>query len=139
MTFAKKLTVALLCLTWALPQTIVGAIVFLVTSLRCKHAFYQGAIVSEWRFTRGLSLSAFIFVPKDCSRALVVHEFGHTLQSLALGPLYLPVIVLPSLIWAGTPALERRRQRRRTSYYAFYTERWANAWAERVCHERTPR
>lgn len=42
------------------------------------------------------------------------HEFGHRLQSLLLGPLYLFVIGIPS-------AISRRS--------TFYTERWADAWA----------
>ena len=63
---------------------------------------------------------------------LLVHEFGHTIQSLVLGPLYLPVIGLPSAIWLNTPQLSRRRRNAESSYYAFFTERWANHLGERV-------
>lgn len=48
------------------------------------------------------------------------HEFGHTWQSRLLGPLYLLIVGLPSLISAATaPA----------SHSNFYTEKWADAWA----------
>ena len=49
------------------------------------------------------------------------HEWGHTRQSLLLGPLYLPLVGLPSLLWATwwTPL-------RSTSYFRFFTERWAD-------------
>jgi len=42
------------------------------------------------------------------------HEFGHRLQSLVLGPLYLFIIGIPSAISRSS---------------SFYTERWADAWA----------
>lgn len=125
--------------TWGLPQTVLGAGVLAIAGRGCPHYRFRSARVTEWRLKRGLSLGPFIFVPRNCPRRLVVHEYGHTVQSLILGPFYLPVIVLPSLTWAGVPALERRRHHRGVSYYTFYTERWANALAERVCHEPSMR
>lgn len=125
--------------TWGLPQSALGAGVLLMAGRHCPHYRFRSAIVTEWRLRRGLSLGPFIFVPRNCPHRLVVHEYGHTIQSLILGPLYLLIIVLPSLTWAGVPALERRRRRRGVSYYAFFTERWANALAERVCHEPSMR
>lgn len=50
----------------------------------------------------------------------IPHEFGHTWQSRLLGPLYLLIIGIPSLISAATnPA----------NHHNFYTEKWADAWA----------
>ena len=136
---AKMAAARLLHATWGFPQTIVGVATLLIAGRHRRHYPFRSAVVTEWALNRGLSLGPFIFVPERCPRSLLVHEYGHTVQALILGPLYLPVIVLPSLTWAGLPALERRRIRRSRSYYAFYTERWANALAERVCHEATPR
>ena len=129
----------LIHVTWGLPQTLAGAATLLVAGRYHKHYPFRSAVVTEWKLDRGLSLGPFIFVPQNCPRRLLVHEYGHTIQALILGPLYLPVIVLPSLTWAGLPTLERRRTRTHRSYYSFYTERWANALAESVCHEPTPR
>ena len=112
---------------WGLPQTLLGLLIFLACP-GCSHSTYRGAVVTRWRGSRGLSLGLFVFLPQGADDRLLAHEYGHTLQSLLLGPLYLLVIGLPSLIWAGLPALERRRARRRISYYAFYTERWADRW-----------
>ena len=125
--------------TWGLPQTVLGAGVKVMAGQDCPSYTFRSALVTEWRLRRGLSLGPFIFVPRGCPRRLVVHEYGHTVQALILGPLYLPVIVLPSLTWAGAPALERARRRRGISYYTFYTEHWANVLAERVCHEPSMR
>jgi len=102
---------------------------------RSPHRTYRMCWVTEWRLKRGLSLGLFVFVPKHCPKKLLVHEYGHAVQSLILGPLYLVVIVVPSLVWAGVPALSRWRNRRHMSYYALYAERWANWLGERVCHE----
>ena len=52
------------------------------------------------------------------------HEFGHTLQSQKLGWLYLFIIGIPSIIWAG--CFEGYRKKHNISYYTFYTEQWAD-------------
>ena len=113
--------------TWGLWQTLVGALVCLFCP-GCERTFHRGAVVTRWKREEGLSLGLFIFVPEDGGERLLSHEYGHTLQSLLLGPLYLFVIGLPSVVWAGLPALVRRRAKRNISYYAFYTERWADRW-----------
>ncbi len=53
----------------------------------------------------------------------LMHEYGHTLQSIILGPLFLPVVGLPSLLWAGLPVFRKYREKSAVSYYRFYTER----------------
>ena len=120
---------------WGIPQALIGATLFF--GLRGWHRCYafRSAIVTEWRLRAGLSMGMFIFVPCGSSRDLVLHEYGHTLQSLFLGPLYLPVIVVPSLVWAGLPRLERFRLRKGYSYYRFFTERWANRLVYRLTRE----
>ena len=112
---------------WGLPQTLLGLLV-LFACPGCERSIYRGAVVTRWRGRGGVSLGLFLFVPEKADDRLLAHEYGHSLQSLLLGPLYLIVIGLPSLVWAGLPALERRRERRGISYYAFYTERWADRW-----------
>ncbi|MBR2085647.1 MAG: hypothetical protein IJ906_00665, partial [Oscillospiraceae bacterium] len=66
---------------------------------------------------------------------LLVHEFGHTIQSALLGWLYLPVIALPSTVWFMVPALRKWRHDKQISYYRFYTESWANHLGEKWCGE----
>ena len=71
-------------------------------------------------FKGGLSLSRFIFV-NMLNYDLIRHEYGHSRQSKFLGPLYLLVIGLPSLIWC-----KLYRSSWKKSYYWCYTERWAD-------------
>ena len=120
---------------WGLPQNAVGAMMYVLLYRRCRHYAYRSAFVTEWPLRAGLSLGMFLFVPQRSPRSLLAHEYGHTLQSLLIGPLYLPAIVVPSLIWAGTPSLRRFRSSHSYSYYRFYCERWANLLAIRVTRE----
>lgn len=121
---------------WGLPQTIAGLAMYLAGGEPCRRGRFRSAFVREWKLDAGLSMGMFIFLPHGSKRSLLVHEYGHTVQSLLLGPLYLPVVVLPSTLWAGIPALQRMRARTRYSYYRFYTERWANMLTARVTGER---
>ena len=66
---------------------------------------------------------------------LLVHEYGHTIQSLILGPLYLIVIGIPSTMWAFL--FEKKRKDEQIPYGAFFTEKWANRLGERVTGEKS--
>ena len=115
----KRLLYILLQCTWGLPQTLAGAVLFLVF-LRSRHFRYREAVATKWPLAGGVSLGPFIFVSHE---NLCYHEYGHTLQSLMLGPLYLPVVGVPSLVWA---ALYKRSHRaRRRAYESVFPENWA--------------
>lgn len=130
--------------TWGLPQNLIGALIYLCCRLRgCPHFRYQGARAVIWRQRAGsMSMGSFLFLhpawtPED--KLLLVHEYGHTIQSLCFGPLYLLAVGLPSVIWAGTPALQRRRQRRQIGYYAVYPEKQATALGLRFAKTDVPK
>lgn len=109
--------------TWGLPQNLIG----LALRLFCRgknEPKFHGAAVRRWGISGSASLGMFLFLDRNASQKTLVHEYGHSVQSLILGPLFLPVIGLPSLLWAGFG--ERYRRRRGRSYYWFYPERWAN-------------
>ena len=67
---------------------------------------------------------------EELSDRLLVHEYGHTVQSLLLGPLYLIVIGIPSVLWGFLGSKKRRDDQ--IPYGAFFTERWANSLGEWV-------
>ena len=111
--------------TWGFLQSLLGLVVFLVCA-RDSHYRCRGAVVTEWKNDSGLSLGMFIFVPKGSSERLLKHEYGHTIQSLMLGPLFLLIIGIPSFLWASLPVCRKRRREKKISYYSFYPERWAD-------------
>ena len=72
----------------------------------------------------GISLGRYIIVSQFASKETVRHEYGHCLQSRRLGWLYLLVIGLPSIVWAGLYGTLVKRTR--NGYYRWYTEKWAD-------------
>ena len=120
--------------TWGLLQTAGGAVQFLF-ALRRPHRLYRGAVVTRWRRRTGASFGLFIFLPPGAGDAVLVHEYGHTVQSRILGPLYLALVGVPSLVWSFSPRAARRRERERISYFSAYPERWANRLGERCTGE----
>ena len=121
----------LLQCTWGILQTVVGLLVFLWYA-GSPHERFGGAVHTRWNRTDGLSLGLFIFTPKreDLSLILRTHEYGHTIQSLLLGPFYLILVGIPSDVWANFPACVQWRRRNGISYSWFFAERWADRLGE---------
>ena len=135
--------------SWGMLQTLAGLILFF-KHYKCKHYSYHGAIITEWSDKSSISLGMFVFVSAEpffvkkyegrvsageCSERLRVHEYGHTIQSLILGPLYLIVIGIPSFLWAFL--MGKKRREKQIPYGAFFTEKWANRLGERVTGEES--
>ena len=108
---------------WRFPQNLLGNIVRKITKAEC-YRHYKDATVYSWKLGNGLSLDRYIFVPQGANEEYIKHEYGHTTQSKYLGWVYLLVIGLPSLIWAG--CFKSYRKKHNISYYTFYTEKWAD-------------
>lgn len=135
----KRFLYVLVQCTWGLPQTLAGAVIYLLYG-RGERQSFHGAAATFWKHRSSVSLGAFVFVagsPYEARERTLVHEYGHTIQSLFLGPLYLFVIGLPSILWAGLPVFEKRRRAKGISYYSLYTERWANYLGENVTGEKS--
>lgn len=120
----------LLQFTWALTVNLAGLAAYLCCRARRDRGRFCNGFVTflpgQWG---GLSLGIFLFLSAgggEERRRLCVHEYGHTIQCLLLGPLYWVVIALPSAIWYH--CFEGFRQRRGVPYEALYCERWATAW-----------
>ncbi|MGN0132241.1 MAG: hypothetical protein ACI4AA_07370 [Lachnospiraceae bacterium] len=120
--------------------------------IRSRHYFYHGAVITEWNDKSSVSLGMFVFVTKEpyfydklkkeytmeeLSRRLLVHEYGHTIQSLIFGPLYLIVMGIPSTVWGFLPYFNRKRKNEGLSYFSFFTEKWANFLGEQVTGEKS--
>ena len=136
--------------TWGILQTLVGFIIFLI-HIREKHFWYRGAVVTGWNRKSSASIGLFLFISdrqdsdKERKKAaslaelperILLHEYGHTIQSLLLGPLYLPLIAVPSALWCFLPWCRRKRETEQISYYSFYTEKWADRLGEKYAARR---
>ena len=135
--------------TWGMLQAFLGLIMFII-HFKSKHFSYHGAIITEWDIKSSMSLGLFVFVTsgpyfaekyrgqisvEELSNRLLVHEYGHTIQSLILGPLYLIVIGIPSTMWGFLGAKKRKDEQ--IPYGSFFTEGWANSLGEVVTGEKS--
>lgn len=118
--------------TWGILQTVVGFIVFLIF-IENRHIWYNGAVITEIKGNwGGISIGMFAFVDnmpqgKEAYKSnLVKHEYGHTLQSILLGVLWVFIVAIPSLIWAG--CFKKWRKKHNISYYSMPIEHWADKW-----------
>lgn len=115
---------------WQLPQNLCGVIYrgVIKKDIISQINSDSGYNVYLTKTNRGgVTLGEYIFVYQkytDLSR-VVQHETGHVKQSRMLGPLYLLVIGLPSIIHASL----HRFLCHNDNYYHFFTERWANKLA----------
>lgn len=123
--------------TWGLPQNLLG-LFLLIKYRKCKKEYYHGSIIiyhnGNWG---GVSTGIFIVINGNRGENWIydakIHEYGHTVQSLILGPLFTFVIGIPSSLW---------RQKTKNiifsdfEYYCFYTESWANVLGQRATKEK---
>ena len=125
--------------TWGLPQTLLGAVIYLCCP-GCAHSRYRGTVVTHWKQKGSLGVGMFLFLgacrSEEIQKQVLVHEYGHAVQSLLLGPLFLPVMGIPSFLWCNLPFFRRLRREKGVSYYAFYPESTANALGRLVTKER---
>ena len=99
------LLVKLFIFLWQLPQNILGLLMVLV--LRAKSTSYeikrsdqvQWIRVFDSPWNNAVSLGFFIIVDiKTRGPLTVLHEYGHCIQSRRLGPLYLIIVGIPSIL-----------------------------------------
>lgn len=123
---------------WQLPQNLLGLLLIAFYKPERMHIMTNGnKIYFANRISGGISLGKYSIVPayhyrKSLNEALkrdtVRHEaIGHAKQSMYLGPLYLIVIGLPSIVWATIYG--RLTKPSKNGYYKFYTEKCADKLA----------
>lgn len=120
-----------LLLPWCILQNIVGLGVWIYSKFRgyCKRIKTdEGFIYYEVDNSNpcyGVSLGFFVFLQQmyNSDRITQHHEYGHELQSMLLGPLYLILIGLPS----GLSNL-LNTAKTDTIYYNYPWESWADRW-----------
>lgn len=118
---------------WQLPQNLIGLIYKLINNSSLlpysnETSVSLNAEVYLLPYRGGVTLGKYIFVNKsyyDLS-SVIRHECGHVKQSRILGPLYLVIIGIPSLLHACINNYVGCCSNSPKGYYHFYTESWAN-------------
>ncbi len=120
---------------WELPQTLLGVCVYGAERLRrrvVRTERVEGRLVVE---TKGTAVSLGFVVLwcgesnrwHDLDARNRAHELGHAVQSRMLGPLYLPLVGVPSTARAIYAFVYRELTGTKWSgYYDGYPERWAD-------------
>ena len=119
---------------WQILQNIIGFIMWAYFKIRgdleviVKNTYSK--VYRSKYMSGGISLGCFAFV-SDYSAAkkeAVLHEQGHMWDSKVMGPLYLFIVGIPSILNAALSFT--------SCYYDFYTERSANKHAGLYVDER---
>ena len=128
-----KAIIMVLRFIWELPQNILGS--FLWLSLR--HKITKVEVIHNRFFIHipnfGMSLGSFIYWSKSDNAVILInennieHEYGHSIQSIFFGPLYLLIIGLPSILrvlYGSIYYLIKKTKWQK--YYKGYPEKWAD-------------
>jgi hypothetical protein len=110
---------SLLSYIWCLPQNLLGLLFLLFIRGEEKHKLGDISFYYSRTFPGGISLGRYIILGYKNEKS-VRHEYGHCIQSKMLGPLYLLVVGLPSLLHAAFCKCKNH------SYYDVYPESWAD-------------
>ena len=116
---------------WQFPQNCLG---WLYSKCAIHNDCYDGIrVYFAPCFYSGVSLGEYIildpfFFGLELTQ-IIKHEYGHTKQSRMLGPLYLIVVGIPSIvrnIWSRLFHKSWSTSKREAWYYSGYPENWAN-------------
>ncbi|MFV2015835.1 MAG: hypothetical protein ACC656_10425 [Candidatus Heimdallarchaeota archaeon] len=110
--------------TWELPQTLLGWIVMRVYEVRRIKDYQDVKMVLLQNALIGISLGRYIIFHYQANNNTKKHEYGHTKQSKYLGPLYLIVVGLPSIILNILSRIIGGKFAK--NYYNRFPENWAD-------------
>lgn len=126
----------LLQTTWGLIGTLIGFLfcVLLLGLNRAKLSMYKQAIhVRVKGFPGGVSLGGFIFTDEDAyGLSIRGHEWGHTIQNIIFGPLFMFIIGLPSIIRCAFYNYYYDNNREKYNKLPDYDSVWFEGWATRL-------
>jgi hypothetical protein len=123
-------------LFWELPQNILGASLYGLQRARGnvkQTRFERERIMIETSPTGAISLGLFVFYTNEdnfyvpVGRENIDHEYGHSVQSRWLGPLYLLVVGVTSELRVAYALAHRIiKGKRWGGYYSGFPENWAD-------------
>lgn len=116
---------------WQLPQNLLGLILLAYYKHeQVYHRLNGRTFYYTTEMPSGISLGNYIIMNRQDKKDGMKHEYGHSIQSRWLGPLYLLIIGLPSGIynlidqWIVTPKVGYKRATE--LYYSMPWEKWAD-------------
>lgn len=116
-----------LLILWQLPQVLLGIIVVVISRAKLdKKGIYRT------KMSFGVSLGPIIVIHEGYGEYTERHECGHSKQSLMLGPLYLLIVGIPSLIMniMSRISFVWGSGKFGGQYYSRWPESWANKLGE---------
>ena len=117
--------VKILLWIWQLPQNLLGLLFLLFLAGDKRYELKGIRFYYQQGFPGGVTIGEYIIVGSR-QELTIRHEYGHVLQSRMLGPLYLIIIGLPSLMHAWLNGAIGCCENHKEGYYHFYTEKWAD-------------
>ena len=131
-----KIFLRILTEIWQFPQHIIAYVIILINCKSIKLMVSKDGIshyLVDHLFNNAISLGNYIFLDSDgiFSYKTIKHEFGHQKQSLMLGPLYLIVIGLPSIIGNIIDRIKYKYFNKYYDPYFYYKQPW-EAWADKL-------
>lgn len=131
-----KIFLRILTEIWQFPQHIIAYVIILINCKSIKLMVSKDGIshyLVDHLFDSAISLGNYIFLDSDgnFSYKTIKHEFGHQKQSLMLGPLYLIIIGLPSIIGNIIDRIKHKYFRRHYDPDFYYKQPW-EAWADKL-------
>jgi hypothetical protein len=115
---------------WQLPQNIIAIMFLLVIKDKDFVSVQTKDDVNFYKiknFDSGVSFGSLVFINAENSDPRTIrHEYGHSLQSRMLGPLYLIVVGLPSLTMNIICRIKGWDSEYSKNYYNRFPENWAD-------------
>ena len=141
--FKNKCLYYLIQFTWGIEANLLGLVAFLF----CKFVlnwevtkYYKNIIVSprNKEMNSGLSLGIFLFVDKNASDSIKQHEYGHSIQNLIFGVLWIELIAIWSFIrfWYYELMVNKLKLNINYNYYSIWFERDASALGKRAIKDK---
>ena len=134
-----------LLILWQLPQWLLGWTVVgvlkargkIVNIIPCKRWYRTWnanvlylTTVCETSLNLGGSFGPLVIVPENRDENTLMHERGHSVQSMMLGPLYLFVVGIPSFTMNVLSVVLWMMGREQ--FARDYYKRWPESWADRI-------
>ena len=126
--------IELLLFVWQLPQNLLGLILLLIYKHeKVYHKLNGRTFYYTDEMPSGISLGNYIIMNREDKRDGMKHEYGHSIQSRILGPIYLIIVGLPSLIGNIYDEIAHRHWPYEKSYKWYYNQP-LEKWADKLGH-----